>query len=73
MSDEARNTNGSKLLGKRKFLAFLLIVALAEINVALGWINGDNWEGVMLACAGFYAAGNVLAKRWSNGNNWRDT
>jgi len=70
---EPRKPNVSHLFGKRKLLAFLLIVTLAEVNVALGWINGDNWEGVMLACAGFYAAGNVLAKRWSNGNNWRDT
>ncbi len=65
MSDEARNTNGSKLYGKRKLLAFLLIVALAEVNVALGWINGDNWEMVMIACAGFYAGANALSKRWS--------
>jgi hypothetical protein len=38
---------------------------LAEVNVALGWINGDNWQYVMVALAGFYAGANALSKKWS--------
>ena len=56
-----------ELLGGRKLVGFLLVLALATILCFFGKIDGTMWMTTALASFGAYAGSNVLAKKWGNG------